>query len=294
MMNRAGIAKAVIMPPPQSPNQAGAYTYDELLAAIRRYPDRLILAAGGGELNPMIIGTDSAAVTEEIRAEFQKQADRIVRDGARAFGEMSALHFSFSERHTFKQAPPDHPLFRLLADIAARHGIPIDLHIEAAEADETVPVRLTSRSRANPAAVAATIPGLERLLSHNRGANIVWQHGGWDNTGHATPELFHRLFARHPNFYCALKVVRRQYEPFRSANSLCDDNLRLHPDWRELIIAYPDRFVIGADEFVLAAGSTQRKGPPSFEDTWSIIDQLPEEVRERVGRTNAARIYGLE
>ena len=46
-------------------------------------------------------------------------------------GEMLALHLCMSKRHSCQIASPDDPLFLLLADIAARHKVPIDHHMEA-------------------------------------------------------------------------------------------------------------------------------------------------------------------
>lgn len=51
-MNQAGVEKAIIMPPPQGPSQEGAYGFEDLLPAIRKYPDRLVLGAGGGYIEP--------------------------------------------------------------------------------------------------------------------------------------------------------------------------------------------------------------------------------------------------
>ena len=53
--------------------------------------------------------------------------------GAAGFGEMAAEHFSGGTPYQF--APPDHPLFLLLADIAARHDVPIDQHMNAVPRD---------------------------------------------------------------------------------------------------------------------------------------------------------------
>lgn len=181
----------------------------------------MALAAGGGELNPLILGTDPSAVTPQISREFAWNATAILEDGAKAFGEMAALHYSFSNRHRFEYAPPDHPLFLLLADIAAERDVPIDLHMEAVLEDE---------------------PTSEALLH------------------------------------------RSQHKP----------DMTLRPEWVQLLRDFPDRFMVGADEFIGIPERTTPKGPPSFEDTWRIIQQLPDDVREQVGRLNAARVYRLE
>ncbi|MBI5367351.1 MAG: amidohydrolase family protein, partial [Planctomycetes bacterium] len=296
-MDRLGIEQAIVMPPPQRAGQPGGYSSESLLPALRKHAGRLVLGAGGGELSPMILATAVDGVTPAIRREFEEKAEALVRAGARAFGEMAVLHFSFNERHPFLQVPPDHPLFLLLADIAARHGRPIDLHWEAVPAEMATPEPLRRISPNNPERVTANVPGLERLLEHNRKAQIVLVHGGWDNTGFQTPELLRRLLGRHPNLFCALKFVRPSYERFRAGNHLAGADLKPEAAWVKLIGDFPDRFVVGADEFIVPAeargGGSARRGPPSFEDTWTVIEGLPAAVRAQVGRENAVRIYGL-
>ncbi len=294
MMNRAGVEKAIVMPPPQGPKQRGGYTYQELLGAVQKYPGRLVLAAGGGELSPLIFGSDPKSVSPKLKEEFEQKAQGIIADGAKAFGEMAALHFSFGPQHPFKETAPDHPLFLLLADIAAQHNLAIDLHMEAVPEDQSLPRNLAGRSSANPATIRANLPAFERLLAHNRKARIVWQHIGWDNTGYLTPELLRRLLNAHSNLYLAIKVVRNEFEPFRAGNDLVDPDLRLKPEWKKLMSDFSDRFVVGADEFVGIPDKTRRKGPPSFEDTWTVLAQLPADLRLKIGRSNALRIYNLK
>jgi predicted TIM-barrel fold metal-dependent hydrolase len=269
-------------------------SYRELLGAVRRYPDRLFLAAGGGELSPMITGTGPEAVTPEIRARFERTAEAIVRDGARAFGEMTALHYSFHANHPFIQVDADHPLFLLLADIAARNDLPIDLHMEAVPLDQATPAALIQRSSANPPVTRASIPGLERLLAHNRRARVVWVHVGWDNTGHMTADLVGRLLAAHPNLYCSLKFVRRDLEAFRTGVDLVDEGgAGFRPEWTRLFARFGDRFMVGSDEFVGTGPGGRRIGPPSFADTWALIRELPPPLRPKIAHENARRVYRL-
>ncbi len=292
-MDKLGIEKSVVMPPPQTKDQKARIHYKGFLDAVNARRDRLAFAAGGDILNPMIMAIAPSEVVPPMKQEFRKRALNVVEDGAVAFGEMTALHFSFSKTHVFEEASPDHPLFLLLSDIAAEHGLPIDLHMEAVLRDQPTPSSLLRRSPNNPEAIKATIPGFERLLAHNRDAKIVWQHVGWDNTGHMTTDLVRRLLRDHPNLYCAMKFVQKRYEPFQLGEGIMDEDMRIRPDWFELLTEFPDRFMIGADDFISAPGK-RSAGPPSLADTWAIIDQLPEALRNKVGYENAARVYRIE
>jgi len=293
-MDAVGVSMALIMPPPQSPHQKGrSKTYEAMLPALRNHKGRLFFLAGGGELNPMIISTPANAVTESIKLEFKRKAEQILNDGAKGFGEMTALHFCFGPTHHFEQTDPDHPFFLLLADIAAQHNVPIDLHMEVVPKDQPVSAKLTDRCEENPATVKGNVAGFEHLLTHNRGARIVWQHVGWDNTGHKNLVFLREMLIKHSNLFLALKFVKPELETFNLGNEMFDNQMKLRPEWLQLFKDFPDRFVIGADEFVGPADQPRRVGPPSFADTWSVIEQLPQDLRVKIASENAMRIYRL-
>jgi predicted TIM-barrel fold metal-dependent hydrolase len=296
LMDKYGLQKAVVMPQPRIFGQPGFYDYTKILPAIRKYPDRLVLGGGGGTLNSMIQDTDPAQVTEEIRDRFRAEAMDIVNAGARAFGEFAALHVSLNPNHVYEEVAPDHPLFLLLADIAAEHGLPIDIHMEAVVTDTPCLENLRRISTKNPDILTANIPAFERLLQHNRQAIIVWQHIGWDNVGQMTIPLLQRMLDDHPNLYLGFKIEERPYqvgtrEPM--PNRMIDGRKTLKPEWKQFFMDYPDRFLVACDQFVGIPGKTVR--PPQYiEETWTAIRQLPDEVIIRIGRENAAKLYHLE
>ena len=87
--------------------------------------DRLRLMAGGALLSPYLQDMPPEDVSPEDSAQFRRIATQILEDGAVGFGEMIVYHLSMAEHHSFQYAPPDHPHFLLLADIAAEHDVPI-------------------------------------------------------------------------------------------------------------------------------------------------------------------------
>lgn len=294
LMDQHGVRTVLLMPPPQIPGQAerAGNTSADNLAVVKRHPDRFALVAGGHELNPLIHGVKPADVTESVRKTFRREAEKLVALGAKGFGEMSVLHVAMQEKHNFSHADADHPLFRDLADIAADRDIPIDIHMEAVINTMKTPPFLAGVSH-NPSELPPTIAPFERLLKHNRKARIVWQHIGWDNTGGQTSDLVRRLLGTHPNLFAALRQeeVNPRMRPFRP-NSLAGDDGRLKQEWRKVIEEFPDRFMVGSDEFVGSPGA--RRMPKSFAQTWAILAQLPPALARKVGRENAVRVYKLE
>src|SRR5207248_7902490 len=110
----------------------------------------------------------------EVQNKFRQRAEEMLRQGATGFGEMTAEHFDGATPYQY--APPDHPLFLLLADVAAQHSVPISLHMEAVVRNMPLPSGL--KSPPNPPQLHENITAFERLLNHNRRAIIVWAHAG--------------------------------------------------------------------------------------------------------------------
>jgi Amidohydrolase len=122
---------------------------------------------------------------------------------------------------------------------------------------------------------------VEQLMRHtpSQGSNtrLIWAHTGIGGTPVARVD---ELMARFPRLMGELS-----YRP----GLTCDDG-QLCPEWRALILRYPDRFMIGSDTWV-----NQR---------WLYYDDLmkayrlwlgglPPEVARQVAWNNGARLFGL-
>ncbi len=295
-MDANGVEVSLVMPPPRGSTQQRAVDEEMLAKLVSRHEGRLVFVAGGASLNCTIQETDPSKVTEEVRAQFERQAESLTKAGARAFGEMCALHFALGPEHPFEEVVPDHPLFLLLADVAARHDIPIDLHIEAVPEDMDTPDFLLRASELNPKRLEPNVERFEKLLAHNRKARVVWQHVGWDNTGRQTPELVRGLLNRHPNLFASIHGVgeAKLTKLGRPGETLLnDDGGTLQAEWKKLIEEFPDRFLVGSDQFFGPEGYAERM-PVNYDPTWTVLRQLPAELAKKVGRENARRVYGLK
>lgn len=285
-MDHWNITKTILMSAPIPPNRSNSSDYEILLASVKDYPDRFAVLGGGALLNPMIYLYAPEEVTPEVEAEFEARAREIIAGGAIGFGEFTAEHFSFRDGHPYLSTQPDHPLFLLLSDLAAEYNVPIDIHMEAVVADMPFP---KSRSSLNPANLTENIHAFERLLAHNRDAKIVWVHAGWDNSGNRTVALMRQLLANNSNLYMNIKI--RQNVSFPENGPLVNKTLR--PEWKELFTDYPDRFMIGNDNFYgevgLTWGSTMKGDPARY-----ILDQLPEDLAYTIGYENPVNVYNLQ
>jgi len=296
-MDVAGARAAVVMPTPQPSATERPYDQDSFLRYLKKYPGRLFAMGGGGSLGPMILRhPDAETVDADVRARFIREAEAILDAGAIGFGEMTAHHLSHQDQHSYHRARPDHPLFLLLADIAARRGAPIDLHMDAVAVAAPLPASIGSAQ--NPPLLTPNIPAFERLLAHNRGARIVWAHAGFDQTGQGTADLARRLLAAHPNLFMSLKIEPRP----GLATQAMGAGGKLRPEWRRLLADFPDRFVIGSDRFFAAPAARggrslsariAERSAQRTEGVLLLLSQLPPDLARRIGAENAARIYKL-
>ncbi len=280
-------ARLLFLPPPFSPDSPNQYDYEVLRSAEKGHRGELAFGGGGGTLNVMIQqAVGAGAISPGLKKQFEARAEEIIREGAAAFGEMAAEHFATGPGTYYEYAPPDHPLFLLLADISAEHGgVPIDIHMEAVPRAMALPAGF--KSPPNPPRLHANVAAFERLLAHNPHATIVWAHAGCDNTGYRTTELMRRLLVAHPNLYMEIKVdpaAPGSNSPLSNGGSGT-----IKPDWLRLFRDFSDRFVIGSDQHY----PEPPKGPQRWQSAVLLLNQLSPDLRRRIGRGNAMRIYHL-
>ena len=222
-----------------------------------------------------------------MMASFAQRADVIGQGGALGYGEFAALHFSMGDDHPFEEVAPDHPLFLLLAEKASRYNIPIELHMEAAIADQYV-ARSLAGDYNNPTQIKGNIAGLERLLDHEPGAKIVWIHIGWDNTGDMTVTLLRSLLNRHPNLYLQIEISDNPASLYPD-HEVVDEADTIRPEWLDLMTTFPDRFTLGSDAFYMRSDTF----PDHIAPLDRFVQQLPEDLASQIGYENAQTIYSL-
>jgi predicted TIM-barrel fold metal-dependent hydrolase len=148
----------------------------------------------------------------------------------------------------------------------------------------------------NPTRLTPNIAAFERLLAHKRKAPIIWSHLGWDNTGQRTVDLCNALLLVHPNLYMALRVAPRAASERSMMDSVpVDRDGALKAKWLALIKAFPDRFLIGSDEFFPSPRMRMRRHPStgSTGQTVKLLDSLPPALARAVAHENAERLFRL-
>lgn len=286
-MDEYGIKKVILMPHPFTPGQSDSYTYGPLKKIAEQYPDRFLFMGGGGTLNIMLHdAAKGGGASPEQKQKFEETAEKIIADGAVGFGEMVIEHFSMQPNHPYESVAADHPLLLLLCDIAARHDVPIEIHMEAIPSEMARPGHIPSSN--NPQRLAANIDQFERLLTHNPSARIVWCHAGWDNTGHRTTELMSRLLKAHHNLYMDIKIRKNQGDapnhPLKPGG--------LDPAWLSMLNEFPDRFMIGTDQFYQPMAAREKRRL-ELEGSKRLMTNLPEALARKIGYENAVKIFKI-
>ena len=281
-MKGENAAKIIFLPSPWTPEDKDRFDFEFFVAPVKKYPDKLAFLGGGGSLNIMILqAVRSGDAGSEVQRKFRERAEEILRQGAIGFGEITPEHLPSAASPSYQTAPPDHPLLLLLADIAAQHNVPIDLHMEAIP--ETMPLPAGLKSPPNPPQLRANIAAFERFLSHNPRAKVVWAHAGTtDNTGYRTPDLCRRLLAAHSNLYMEIKM-----DPLNPGKNPPTEAGKIKPEWLKLFQDFPDRFMIGSDQFYPQAGAGQQR----WQAVVLLFNQLPMDLRRKIGTENALRVY---
>ncbi|MED5579494.1 MAG: hypothetical protein VX794_05620 [Nitrospinota bacterium] len=296
VMDRIGIEKAIIMSPPQIPS-VDEYDYPAFIDALSENKDRFMFLGGGGSLNVLLHKyRNKSSITKEIKRDFRKLAVKILKDGAIGFGEMASLHISAVSGHPYEFVPADHPLLKVLADVAAKFDVPIDLHMDAANKEIPTPFRFKDAD--NPDNLPATIPALKMLLAHNSKAKIVWAHGGSDPLGSMSASLISSMMDKYPNLYVSLRVVGGRAPMFNKVLSFG----ALAPDWSQLFNRHSNRFVIGSDSFFISpeirgagpGAQFGRRNVQKLRATKYFLSLLPSDVALKISKENAMRIYKIK
>jgi hypothetical protein len=226
-------------------------------SAWERYPDRVapFLAEGYADT----LGPASSYRTPD-------GLDELFRGGyVRGLGEMILRHSPF--RLSASVGGGAWPATNVAADdpallgayaAAGRYGAPVVVHQEAAYADE-----------------------LERALRAAPTTTFVWAHAG-----HGPAATLRPLLARYPNLYADLAARTPWLGP---GTVLTRADGSLQPEWAALLAEYPDRFLIGFDQFAVGH---YRLG--YLQDTVgyyrALLGRLDPATAERIGHGNAERL----
>lgn len=159
------------------------------------------------------------------------------------------------EFHLYESANANGPVARKLMRLAEEKNLAVLAHVD----DEAV----------------------DLLMAHtaSQGAKLrlVWAHTGIGGTPAARVD---QMLARYP-----LLMGELSYRP-----GLTCEGGRLCAEWRQLLLKYPDRFLLGSDTWINQRWQAYEDNMKAYR-TW--LGDLPADVARRIAWENGARMFGL-
>jgi hypothetical protein len=160
------------------------------------------------------------------------------------------------EFHLYDSANANGPVARKLMQLAEDKGLAVLAHVDDVAIDLLM---------AHPA-------------SRGQRTRLIWAHTG---IGGAPAARVDQLFAKYP-----LLMGELSYRP----GLTCDEG-KLCPEWRALLLKYPDRFLIGSDTWVNQRWLYYDELMKGYR-TW--LGDLPPDVARRIAWDNGANLFGVK
>ncbi len=148
-----------------------------------------------------------------------------------------------------------------------------EFHVYGADADLPVMRRMVELAKERKIFLHAhsDADAVARIFAQNPDALVLWAHSGFDQA-----DKVRAMLAKHKTLWADL-AFRSDHAP----------SGKLRPEWRQLFLDYPDRFMVGTDTFtperwhyVVEHASYSRK--------W--LADLPTDVADRIAFGNAERL----
>ena len=252
--------------------QTGPHPISDVLARIQRNGVRAVLANsrpndGTRALAEAGAATAQAGVTVvpfvrlyRDRADYDNwfRDDTIYQmvQNELARGTPAGPYPGLGEFHLYDSANANGPVARQLMALADSRGLAVLAHVDDVAID----------------LLMANTP------SKGQQTRLIWAHTGIGGTPVARVDA---LLARYP-----LLMGELSYRPGLS----CEGGM-LCPEWRALLLKYPNRFVIGSDTWVNQRWQYYDELMQGYR-TW--LGGLPPEVARAIGWDNAAGWFGLQ
>jgi len=250
--------------------QTGPYPPTEALARIQRNNVRAIVANSRPNA-----GTQTLAAARETRAAgvtvvpfvrlyrnrddysnwFRDETIYEMVQTELARGTASGPYRGLGEFHLYDSANANGPVAKKLMALAEQQKLAVLAHVDDVAID----------------LLMANTP------SKGQAVRLIWAHTG---IGGAPIERVRALLARYP-----MLMAELSYRP-----GLTCEGGRLCPEWRALILQYPDRFLVGSDTWVNQRWSAYDDILRGYR-VW--LADLPPATAQRIAWGNAAALFGL-
>lgn len=261
LMDTAGVSRTILA-------ARRGTTVKDMKAFAARHPDRITAAVRtkGGAYQDKDLAVFQAFLAKQLKSrKFAAMAEVLIFHNIKRNkkGKVIAPEVAY---------PPDHEKVQAALAATLERGWPFIAHIEF--------VSLGSRRDTYMA-------GFEAMLDAHPHHPFVLIHMGQLDSGEIA-----RLIAAHANiFFIAAHTnpvtVKRSREPWTDMFT----GEQLAPPWRALILAHPDRFILGFDN--VWANHWEKLYLPQVALWRKVLADLPEDVAHALAHRNAERLWRL-
>jgi hypothetical protein len=199
-----------------------------------------------------------------------------------ARGTPAGPYRGLGEFHLYDSANADGPVARQLMALADQQGLAVLAHVDDVAVEKLMAHapskgQTLDRPPGRPKADQSPRGAATREAAERGGLVLIWAHTGIGGTSAARVDEF---MARYPRLMGELS-----YRP----GLTCGEG-QLCPEWRALLLKYPDRFLIGSDTWV---NQRWQQYDSLMQGYRAWLGTLPAEVAERIAWGNAASLFGL-
>jgi len=188
--------------------------------------------------------------------------EQVVKDAEQ--GLESSQYYGIGEIHFMNGFQPktDNAIFQKLLKLAERYAVPMLIHIDSGNEQTFL-----------------------QLCSTNPNIKMIFAHAG----GNLRPSHIEKILKQCSNAW--IDFAAR--DPWRY-DGISKDDYTLLPEWRALVLEYPERFITGTDPvWKVTRWSTWDTGDEGwthyqklYDYHWRWMNDLPEEVRRKIAWEN--------
>ena len=271
-MGKAGVARIILLPPPNAAVNGDAQVKGTRDALVRETGGRVLAMCGSDYLSQWM---NSAALAGKLPTDVGQRQERLATDlqsgGCVGVGEIGLFHFRKLPWQPVIMLPAAYSPLLAIGEVAARLGVPLDLHAESREPDMTPH---EADVFATIAAMFERAPGLRLICSH---------------TCLTTAKNARTLLSAYPGLMMNLHAYRNPRE-WAHLEPSTDLTGHFYEDWAALIEEMPDRFTIG-DDFMFGWNDPEDY-VMHFQKLRNTLGSLAPAVARKVAFENAVRIFG--
>ena len=150
-----------------------------------------------------------------------------------------------------------------------------EFHLYGADADLPIPRRIVELAKQHGLVLHAhsDADAIDRIFRQDPGARVLWAHSGFESPGKVR-----EMMRKYSTLWADLA--------FRSEHGAGG---KVPPEWREVFVEFPDRFMVGTDTFVPERWHYV-PDHAAFSRAW--LADLPHELAERIAWKNGEALFG--